>query len=61
MHEILRAWWESVRNSVQAWDSRSMRKSWQPCDYIPKPRLIDISEKPRLKGISEIFKRVNQI
>ena len=27
------AWRERVRNSVQAWDSRSMRESWQPCIF----------------------------
>ena len=31
MRNILHAWHESVRNSVQAWESRSMRESWQPC------------------------------
>ena len=31
MREILHAWHESMRNSVQAWGSRSMRESWQPC------------------------------
>ena len=31
MREILQAWRESVRNIVHAWDSRSMRESWQPC------------------------------
>ena len=30
MREILHAWRESVRNSVQAWDSWSMLESWQP-------------------------------
>ena len=31
MWEILRAWRESGRNSVQAGDSLSMRESWKPC------------------------------
>ena len=28
---MLHAWRESGRNSVQAWDSLSMRESWKPC------------------------------
>ena len=31
MREILHAWRESGRNSVQAGDSLSMRESWKPC------------------------------
>ena len=34
MWEILHAWRESVRNSVQAWDSCSMHESWQPCKLV---------------------------
>ena len=30
MREILHAWRESGRNSVQAGDSLSMRESWKP-------------------------------
>ena len=34
MREILHAWRESARNSIQAWDSRSMRESWHaPCKH----------------------------
>ena len=35
MREILHAWHESVRNGVQARDSRPMRESWQPCHTWP--------------------------
>ena len=33
--EILHAWHDSMRNSVKAWNSRSMHESesWQPCLY----------------------------
>ena len=30
MREILHAWCESMRNSVQAWDTCPLRESWQP-------------------------------
>ena len=39
MREILYAWCESVRNSVQAWDSRWMCESWPPCSYHTTTRL----------------------